>query len=357
MKLGDTMSRLYNDQFADILRAKINTGEFKTKEELIKFMNNINMVFFNDPVLMQQIKDLGISLKYEDLNALTRDLLEYYDKRTSDLSSLDLDGVSHVDIDGTDYIKIQQEDGTYTLLDDSMSNDDFVTQFKDRQNASYNFQTNDGVKNREQIVQDMKQDKEEAKLTSSTNVDTRDLTPEEKTQFAAVMNMANADEINFVVDPVRNIYINRDTGETFYVHKNEIGQIEVRKATEVTSETIKHDEIRNDDTTNDIEVSVEQPGEVDFDNLNDYDLQYIYETRFATLTPAQQQTLLNILEKRKERTMAEENVPLVKEQEKVKTLELLMQPHNGFTSILYLSILSLVAGVGMVLYMVLKIYL
>lgn len=351
------MSRLYNDQFANILREKINTGEFKTKEDLIKYMNNINMVFFNDPELMRQIKEIGISLKYEDLNALTQDLLEYYDRSKEDLSSLDLGGVSHVDIEGTDYIKVQKEDGSFELLDDSMNNDDFIKQFKDRQNQSYNFQTNDGVKNREEIIEDMKKDKAEAHLTSSNNVNTRSLTPEERKEFLTVMHMSDSEEINFVVDPARNIYINKDTGEIFYAHKNPEGKLEVRRAEEVTTETIQKDDKRNDDMTNDVAVNIEKPEDLDFNNLSDADLQYIYETRFSTLTPVQQQILIDLLNRRKERTLAKESETLVKEQEKVKKLELLMQPHNGFTSILYLSAVSLVAGVGMLLYMIIKIYL
>ena len=357
MKVGDNVSRLYNDQFADILRAKINVGEFKSKEELIQYMNNINMVLFNDPELMRQIKEKGISLKYEDINALTQDLLEYYDKSKDDLSTLDLEGVSHVDIEGTDYIKVKNEDGTFELLDDSMNNDDFVTQFKDRQNESYNFQTDNGVKNREQIVDDMKHDKSEAHLYSSNSINTRDLTLEERREFLTVMHMSDSGEINFVVDPARNIYINKDTGETFYVHKNAEGKLEVRRAGEVTAKTIQKDDKRTDDVTNDVEVNVQNPIDLDFNNLSDDDLQYIYETRFNTLTPEQQQTLLNLLNRRKERTLAEKSETLVKEQEKVKKLELLMEPHNGFTSILYLSIVSLIAGVGMLLYMILKIYL
>ncbi|MBE6138185.1 MAG: hypothetical protein E7173_00380 [Firmicutes bacterium] len=350
------MSRLYNDKFAEILIAKIDAGDFPTKEDFIKYMNDINTALFNDPVLMQQIKNAGIILKYEDLNALTRDLLEYYDRKKTDDSSLNLEGVSHVDIEGTDYIKVEKADGTYTLLDDSVNPTDFVTQFKDKQNASYNFQTADGVKNKDQIVEEMKKEKKEAHLSASTSVDTRDLTPEEKAQFAAVMNMANADEVNFVVDTTRNIYINKDTGEVFYVHRNEAGQLEVRKANEVTTETIKKDHVLADDATNDQTITVESSGTIDFEKLTDDDLQYIYDTRFATLSLEQQQTIRVLMEKRKERTMAEETLDPVKEEQKVKKIELLMKPHNGFTSILYLSSLSLVFGMAMILYMVFKIY-
>lgn len=352
------MSRLYNDKFADMIRKRINEGEFKTKQELINFMQNINMVFYNDPKLMKEIKDTGISLKYEDINALTRDLLVYYDQRSNDTSSLSLDGVSQVEIDGKDYIKIKREDGTHELLDDSMNNDNFVKQFKDRQNESYNYQTNNGVKNRDQIIEDMKKDKPEVVLTSSNNVKTRDLTPEERREFAAVMGLSNADEINFIVDIERNIYINKDTGELFYAHKNADGKIEVRKAHESTVNTVKNNMDTMNPKSNENDFTIEQPNSFSFDNLDDYELQYIADNRIDSLTTEQKDALFTLLEKRKERARTQEQQKdIEKGHQKVILMNVFNKPHNGFTSILYLSVITLLFGIGLVLYLVLKIHL
>jgi len=359
MKIGDGMSRLYNDKFADIIRAKINAGEFRTKEDLIKYMQNINMVFYNDPELMRQIKDAGISLKYEDINALTRDLLAYYDQKGTDLSSLNLDGVSQVEIDGQDYIKIRREDGTHELLDDSMNNDNFVRQFQDRQNTSYNYQTNNGVKNRDEIIKDMKKDKPEVRLSSSTNVNTRELTSEERQEFAAVMGMPTASEINFVVDPIRNIYINKDTGELFYAHRNKEGKLEVRKAEETTTTTVQHEVEVMEPSGDEITVTVEQPTEPNFENMDDYELQHIADNRLDSLTPEQKEALFRLLEKRKERARAQEQQTKTQEEkgyQKIILMNVLNKPHNGFTSILYLSMMTLLFGVAAILYLTLKIY-
>ena len=350
------MSRLYNDKFADIIRSKIIAGEFKTKDDLIKYMQNINMMFFNDTELMKKIKDAGISLKYEDINALTRDLLAYYDQKNNDISNLNLDGVSQVKIgdSGKDYIKVDNGDGTYKLFDDSVNNDDFVKQFKDRQNESYNYQTGDGVKNKEQIIEDMGKDKTEVNLTSSNNVKTRELTPEERREFAAVMGIHNADEINFIVDTERNIYINKDNGNLFYTYKNNDGKIEVRKAKEVTADTVKNDTKTMNQNGEETNVTVEQSTEPNFENLDDYELQYIADNRFDSLTPEQKEALLRLLEKRKERT----GEP-VKENgyQKVLLMDILNKPHNGFTSILYLFVITLLFGIGLLLYLILRIHL
>lgn len=350
------MSRLYKDIFADIIKEQINRGEFKTKQELVVFLQNFNTAYFNNPVLIQRLKEAGVNLKDLDINKAAQEILEYYDRGKTDTSSLNLDGVSQVEIDGVDYIKHKKEDGTVELLDDSMNNDNFVKQFQDRQNASYNFQTTDGVKNKEEIIEDMKKDKEEVKLISSNNVNTRELTPEERREFAAIMKMNNADEINFVIDPVRNIYINKDNGELFYVHKNNEGRLEVRKAEEATVETIKEDVNSFDDMNNDITVTVEKSADVDFENLDDFELQYIVDNRLDSLTPEQKETLLRLIERRKERTQHQQTNEMVKEKEKVLTLNL-NKPYNGFTSLLYLCITTFICGVGAVLYILAHIYL
>lgn len=352
------MSKLYNDKLADMIRSRIIAGEFKTKQDLINFMQNINMVFYNDPKLMKDIKDAGISLKYEDINALTRDLLVYYDQRNNDTSSLSLDGVSQVEIDGKDYIKVKREDGTHELLDDSMNNDNFIKQFKDRQNESYNYQTNNGVKNRDQIIEDMKKDKTEVELTSSNNVKTRNLTPEERREFAAIMGLSNADEINFIVDLERNIYINKDTGELFYTHKNAEGKIEVRKAHEATANTIKNDMGTTNQNFNENNVTIEETASFSFDNLDDYELQYIADNRIESLTTEQRDALFTLLEKRQERARNQEQQKAEeKGHQKVILMNVLNKPHNGFTSILYLSIITLLFGIGIILYLALRIHL
>lgn len=353
------MAKLYKEIFADTIKEQINMGQFNTKQELIEFLHNFNTTYFDNPALMQSLKQAGINLKELNVNEVTQELLSYYDKKNVDTTSLNLEGISQVEIDGTDYIKINNGDGTYDLLDDSMNNDNFVKQFEDRQNESYNYQTNNGVKNRNEIIDDMKKDKEEVKLTSSNNVNTRELTPEERREFGAIMRMNDANVINFVVDPVRNIYINKNTGELFYAHKNKEGKMEVRKAEEVTTQTLKQDVEVVDDMENDSKVTVEQPDDGDFENLDDFELQYIVDNRLDTLTPEQKVILFRLIEKRKERKM-QDNQEKVKEErgpQKVMMMNMFNKPYNGFTSIIYFSLLTLLFGIGMILYLVMKIYL
>ena len=85
--------------------------------------------------------------------------------------------------------------------------------------------------------------------------------------------------MNFLVNPIQNLYINKDTGEVYFVRKNEYGDLEVRKANEVTSETAKKDVSVIDDKQEEIITQVEVPIELNFEQMGTSDLEYIYENK------------------------------------------------------------------------------
>lgn len=348
-----------NDKFVDIIKRKVNLGELKSKEEIVNYIKRIREIAYSNPELLQLFKEAGINIDEQDLNKVTSVILDYYDKRNVSTTSLNLDGVSQMvvqDEKGFDdrYIKIENQDGSYTILEDNMTDKDFVTQFSERQNESVDLQTNNGVKNREEIIKDMKKDKIEANLQSSNSVDTRELTPEERREFSSVMKGRNADEINFIVDTKRNIYIDKDTGETYYTYLNSDNKMEVRRINEQTSETIKNDINHVNENNKEQKVTVEFPNEMDMDSLNDYDLQYMLDNKFDSLTPSQKQTLLAIIERRKEMKTNEKNNDMTKEKGYQYTLKLNNpQKNNGYLSALFLSFITLLFGIGFILFIVL----
>lgn len=350
------MSKYDNNILVREISKKILAGDFKEKEQLIEYLKKLSSIVREDPVLMQVLKEEGIVINEDELKIIGEHLLEYYDKTKTDVTSLNLEGISQFEVGETDYIKIKNENGTYDVLDDSMSDKTFVEQMQERQNKSVDLQTADGIKNKEEIIEDMKEDKKEATLTASTNVDVRELTPEERRQFMAVMRMDDADKINFVVDPVRNIYINRDTGETYYVNKNQFNQMEVRKAEEATVETIK-EEVPIVDQDSIETTTVETAGDMDFENLDEYELQLVVDNRFDSLTPEQKEIVLHLLGRKKE--MKTNNGEQLSNQNQiggrqyVKTM--FNQPYNGFTSVIVLSTVILLSGIIMLGYLFFKI--
>lgn len=342
------MKKLYDEKFIEIIRGKIINGEFSTKEEIVDYLKKVSQSVINDPALIQKLRLEGIYLNSEELDNIGKDLLSFYDKNKS---SLNLEGISQFEIDDKDYIKVRNEDGTYDVLDDSMSDKTFVEQMQERQNESVSMQTNDGVKNKKEIVEDMKKDKSEATLTTSTNISIRELTPEERRQFMAVMHLNDADKINFVVDTKRNIYINRDTGETYYVNKNQYNQMEVRKVEEVTSETIKENVPYIVQDGKRKEISFDSPNNLNFEELDQYDLEYIRDNRFDSLTPEQKEIVLMLIERRKEAVSNGEAKKQNTAGSKIYVKSMMVKPYNGFSSLIFLILSTLFCGTLFLIYM------
>lgn len=333
------MSKIYDNTYIRKIQKEIQDGSFAVKDDLINFLTKNRNLVLNNPFLRQELEDSMIKLNTKSLEEMEKYLLDFYDKsKNMDINSLNLDSVSAFTVDGVDYIKISDDDGDVMVLDDSLEDANFVEQFKQRQNNLASVSTLDANKNKQEIIKDMREDKMEAKLSSSLDVNKRELTPEERKQFAAVMNIPNAENINFLVDPVRNIYINKDTGEVYFVRKNEYGQLEVRKANEVTSETQKEEITAIDANSNENTVTTEMAMEPDFEHMDDSDLVYIYETKFDSLTEQQKNKLKEIIENRK--TTQQKNLQNTKSNEKVfikKLNDVLHTSYNGFVSIIFLS--------------------
>ena len=115
---------------------------------------------------------------------------------------------------------------------------------------------------------------------------------------------------------------------------------------------MQHEVAVIDQSSTEMSVTVEQPSEPNFENMDDYELQYIADNRLDSLTPEQKEALFRLLEKRKEQTKTQEE----KGYQKIILMNVLNKPHNGFTSILYLSMMTLLFGVVAILYLTLKIY-
>lgn len=349
-----------NNKFVDLLKNKVDSKQLKTKEEIVNYIKKIREAAYNNPELMQLLKEANINLNEQDLNKVTEVILGYYDKKNVNTTSLNLDGVSQMTIKdekGFDdrYIKIENADGSYTVLEDNMTDKDFVTQFNERQNQSVVLQDNNGVKNKEDIIKDMKKDKIEANLQGSNNIDTRELTPEERREFASVIRGKNAEEINFIVDTKRNIYIDKDTGETYYTYINSENKMEVRKVEEQTSDTISNNVDYIDDNQKEQNIVVETPVEIDMDALDDFELQYTLDNKFDSLTEEQKQTLIALIERRKEMKNNENNKDMEKDKGYQYTLKM-NQPnqYNGYLSAIFLSLITLLFGVSFILFLLVK---
>lgn len=351
------MKKFYDEKFIDDLKQRINSNEFTSKEEIISYIKNLPEIISHNPEILREFETSQIENNTEDLNGILKILLDYYDRVKTDTSSLNLDNVTAFKIDDKDYIKVANPDGSYTVLDDNMSEKDFVKQFYDKQNASADFNSPDGIKNRDEIVSSMQQEKETANLVSEKSVDERDLTPEERREFASIMHMDETKTNNFVVDTKRNMYINRDTGEVYYAHRNSLNQMEIRKVNETGAETTSTNKDIIDEIGQEATVAVDASQLNTFEQMDDYELEYTLNNRFDSLTTEQKELLKRVIAQRK--ALASSTIQKQNELEnkpKIKTLTLkdVNKKYNGFTSIVFLCLLTSIYGTIFIMYLLIS---
>ena len=205
----------------------------------------------------------------------------------------------------------------------------------ERQNELVSAQTSNKKGNTEAVLKDMESRQEVANLTSAANISRRDLTMEERREFAAVMHINEADTINFLVDPERNLYINKDTGDVYFTKVNSEGKLEVHKANEVSAEE-KIEEINTiDDNTRETTKEISTYNQPNFDELSDSDLEYIVQNNYSGLTEEQIVKINEIIARRKENEQKNvQEQTLNKDKTYVK--KILNTQFNGFVSLMFL---------------------
>ena len=185
--------KLYDDKFVAQIQKDIIEGKFHSREELLKYLESIPSLTLADSSLMEKVTKENIEVNTEDLEEISKELLNYYDMSNQDLRSLNMSDVKEVSIDGKDYIKIDKEDGTHIMLDSSMEDKTALKEYQERQMESVNYQTNNGKMNADLITEDLRSSKEEVVLEQSSTISWEDLTEEEKNRLSAFLKMNNID--------------------------------------------------------------------------------------------------------------------------------------------------------------------
>lgn len=349
------MAKLYDNLYLETIKKKIMGNDFSTKEDLLEFLNKNRQNILQNSEIQQYFQESFIKLNDETLNDMNKFLLDYYDKiKVNDLTGLNLENVSEVSIDGTDYIKVEKDDGSIMVIDNSYDkNNNFVGQFNEKQNELTSAQTSNIKENTQAVLDDMESRKQVANLESSSNISSRDLTPEERRKFATVMNMDEAETINFLVDIERNLYINKDNGDVYFTKKNSEGKLEVHKANEVSAEKeveeinlIDNDDIKISKITNTYQ-------EQNFNEMSDSDLVYIAENNYYGLTEVQIKKIKEEIAMRNENKKEDmEQQALHKDKTYVKTI--MNTQFNGFISLIFLCSIVGFIGVSFLLLLINK---
>lgn len=346
--------KLYDDKFVAQIQKDIIEGKFHSREELLKYLESIPSLTLADSSLMEKVTKEGLEVNTEDLEEISKELLNYYDMSNQDLRSLNMGDVKEVSIDGKDYIKIDKEDGTHIMLDSSMEDKTALEEYQERQMESVNYQTNDGKMNADLITEDLRSSKEEVVLDQSSTISWEDLTEEEKNRLSAFLKTNNIDERNVILDPKRNIYMDKDSGETFYVHENSDGQLEVRKAIENEAHVEATDVDYLDEFGEKTQTTVDNSTYDSFEELSDYDLQYMVDNMADRLDDNQLAAAKNIIEKRRQQQAKEKLEKQSISKPKVLIKEMQKRRFDGFTSIVFLCLITSIYGIIILLYLLIN---
>jgi|GEM_PF-2749612 len=107
------------------------------------------------------------------------------------------------------------------------------------------------------------------------------------------------------------------------------------------------------------DIKVENPAKQIFENMDDYELEFTLNSRFDSLTAEQKEILKSVVEKRKQaqkQQLIQRGPETLEVQPKVKVLTMkdLNKKYNGFTSIVFICLLTIMYGAFCILYILLS---
>lgn len=114
-----------------------------------------------------------------------------------------------------------------------------------------------------------------------------------------------------------------------------------------------------DKTKVDTSVTVENPAKQIFEQMDDCELEYTLNNRFDSLTDEQKKVLRNVIEERKiilKQNELQNGQVTLNAKPKVKTLTMknLNKKYNGFTSIVFICLLTSIYGTLLILYLLIS---
>jgi len=170
-------------------------------------IKTLNKYINTHPELLKNMKLLVGKDEVVKKNMLN--LLNYFENALKEEPSLDFTNVTSVTVDGKDYIKYKDENGV-KILEDNVSNRNYIEQMELKQKESKIFQTKDSATNTENIIEDMaKFEKKEVELTSvSKNENKNNLESGKKTEYGAMEQYAKSTPFEIIGNKEQGIYYN-----------------------------------------------------------------------------------------------------------------------------------------------------
>lgn len=329
------------------IEKKILDNTFSDKKDLKEYLDRLLAVIEENSELRHDLIDIGFLDGYDSSHKdIYKYFFEYYDKYIASAPNLNVNDVSTVNIEDKDYIKYKDQDGEYRVID-NQGGKDHVEEMKEKQDSALMFQTGDGDKNRETVLKAMTEERKETNLESTVSAKKDYMTVDEINDFESINNHKDFKDRQLIFNASENIYIDKNTGETFYIYTNSQGTREIRRANEKTAEVETY-ETKSVDTNEEKATENVQESTIIYKDMPDADLHYALENR-QFLTEQQVLEIQSEIERR-ENMLIDDLQYQKKDKPKVKVYEMLQKPYNGFTSFLTLGLILVGYAVGFISY-------
>lgn len=226
VKNSTKVENIFIEYVMQALKNDIKNGKFKDKIALRDEITNINRYINTHLELLPNLKELDF--KDEVVNKNIKQLFNYFDDVMKD-APLDFENISSFNVDGKDYIKYKDENGQIRILDDNVSNRNFVEQFKSKQNESLAFQQKDGEANSLEIANDM----EKFEKTSIELDDLDQLDNKETISSQTMLKYEEKQQDDIVGNADTGIYYNKDE-DKILTAKTEDDKVVINEVKETT---------------------------------------------------------------------------------------------------------------------------
>lgn len=329
------------------IEKKILDNTFSDKKDLKEYLDRLLAVIEENSELRHDLIGIGFLDGHDPSHKdIYKYFFEYYDKYIASGPNLNVNNVSTVEIEDKSYIKYKDQNGEYRVIDNQGGNN-HVEEMKEKQKSSLMFQIGDGAKNRETVLKAMTEERKEINLESATNAKKDYMTIEEIVDFENITNHENFKNRQLIFNAKENIYIDKNTGETFYIYTNSQGTREIRRAKEKTAEAETYETQGLSTNEEKAKENIYEPI-ILYKDLPDSDLHYALANKH--ILTEQQITEIQSEIERRENLLVDDLQYQKKDKPKVKVYEMLQKPYNGFTSFLTLGFILVSYAVGFISY-------
>ena len=257
-------------------------------------------------------------------------------------TELNVSDITTFTVDGVYYIKYRDKDGEYKVIENTQPDKSYIEQIEEKQKSSIYFQIGNSEDNKQAVLNKLTEERREVGLESTVDGPSSAMSQEEREYFETLVNHELFRDKNLIFNAQDNIYIDRDTGETYYVDVNSNGEKEIKKVNESY-------EVNGEVKTTNSEI----PSNTDYSTLTDGDLYYLLENKSDTMTSAEVEKLKEEINKREREQ--QKSAELSKESKPKQYILDINKPYNGFASLMTLTLITSLYGIGFAIYLYLMI--